>query len=251
LKLIAEFSPKIVTTNTKVDRREVGKERKALKAAQLDRAIEAELLERLRQVTDGEIYNYPEAQYSKALSRAASQYNEQEGREEEEEEEEDEEMEEEQERGTTGRKGVRFEGVEEEEEDAEDDEEPQIEYVEDVEESEEEDIEDAAAALPVKPLRSSMGSGGKKRPLSLSTSTRTALGQSAKRLPSAATETGPARRQSKAHVAIEYEVEEEEEEDPELRERTALAAAYSRSNSSSGRTRGGLTQGREDLDFNF
>ena len=66
--------PKILTTNAKVDKREVGKEQKALKAAQLDRAIENELLERLKQVTDTEIYNYPERQYSKALSRATGKF---------------------------------------------------------------------------------------------------------------------------------------------------------------------------------
>lgn len=73
-KLKLKARPKVVTTNTKVDRREVGKERKALKAAQLDRAIENELLERLKQVSEGEIYNYPEKQYSKALSRAANKF---------------------------------------------------------------------------------------------------------------------------------------------------------------------------------
>jgi len=73
-KLKLKARPKIVTTNTKVDRREVGKERKALKAAQLDRAIENELLERLKQVSEGEIYNYPEKQYTKALSRAANKF---------------------------------------------------------------------------------------------------------------------------------------------------------------------------------
>lgn len=68
------FRPKIETINTKVEKREKGKERKALKAAQLDRAIEKELLERLQQATEGEIFNYPEREYSKALTRAASTF---------------------------------------------------------------------------------------------------------------------------------------------------------------------------------
>lgn len=71
-KLRLKAGPKIVTTNTKVDRREISRERKALKAAQLDRAIENELLERLKQVSEGEIYNYPEKQYSKVLDKATS-----------------------------------------------------------------------------------------------------------------------------------------------------------------------------------
>lgn len=45
-----------------------------MKAAQLDRAIERELLERLKQVSDGEIYNYPEANYTKILSKATQEY---------------------------------------------------------------------------------------------------------------------------------------------------------------------------------
>jgi protein MAK16 len=68
------FRPKIVTTNTKVDRREKGRERKALKAAQLDRAIENELLERLKQVSENEIYNYPEQQYKTVLDKATGKY---------------------------------------------------------------------------------------------------------------------------------------------------------------------------------
>ena len=96
-------APKLVTTNTKVDRREKGRERKALQAAQLEKAIESELLERLKQVSESEIYNINEKVYSKVLEDNADS---------------------------------------EEEEEEEDDLEYNIEYVEDVDESDEEEMED-------------------------------------------------------------------------------------------------------------
>ena len=125
-KLKLKAKPKITTTNAKVDKREKGREQKALAAAQLDRAIENELLERLKQVSENEIYNYPEQQYKKVLSREAAANDE----EEEEEEEEDEEYE--------------LEGEEEE---------YNVEYVEDFEESDdEEEIEEAANSLALAKL---------------------------------------------------------------------------------------------------
>ena len=123
-KLKLKIKPKLIVTNKKVEQREKGKERKALKAAQLDKAIEKELLERLKQVSDGEIYNYPEQQYQKVISKTGV----------EDEDEDDEEIE--------------GELEDEEEEDGEYD----IEYIEDFEESDDE-IEEIAENVQV-PLSS-------------------------------------------------------------------------------------------------
>jgi len=143
-KLKLKAKPKIVTTNTKVDRREVGKERKALQAAQLDRAIENELLERLKQVSEGEIYNYPEKSYTKVMSKIG---------EKDEMNEEDEEMEE--------------DAIEEELEDEIEEEGPSynIEYVEDFEMSDnEDDVEDfeVVPASKRKMASSSASKGGRR-----------------------------------------------------------------------------------------
>jgi len=85
---------KMVGIHRKIDQREERRERKALVAAKLERSIQKELVERLAKGTYGDIYNFPEAPYQKALKQVSKDDNTNE-EEEEEEEETDEETDEE------------------------------------------------------------------------------------------------------------------------------------------------------------
>lgn len=70
-KLAMKQGSRVVVIKKKTERRETNRELKAETAAKVDLAIEKELLERLRQGTYGDIYNFPQKQFNQAVSTQA------------------------------------------------------------------------------------------------------------------------------------------------------------------------------------
>lgn len=71
-KLQLKHKPKLVTMPAQKEKLLKRKEAKAETAAQLDKAIEKELLERLQSGTYGDIYNFPMKQYEKVRAGSST-----------------------------------------------------------------------------------------------------------------------------------------------------------------------------------
>jgi protein MAK16 len=128
-KLQLKPAPTLVTMPARKEKMERRKEAKAETAAQLDRAIERELLARLQSGTYGDIYNFPQRQYERVL-----------GTEELKEAEEEEEQEEEDEREKeTIEEFVEGDDDDDDDDESEEEEEEEVEWLEDVDFAEEED----------------------------------------------------------------------------------------------------------------
>ncbi|CAN8075565.1 unnamed protein product [Agarophyton chilense] len=83
-KLLLQTKTRLVTSKNKIRRREASREKKAINAAKLETSIEKELLQRLQTGAYGDIYNFAQEEYEKALDAHLDEQMEQEGEFEEE-----------------------------------------------------------------------------------------------------------------------------------------------------------------------
>eukprot|EP00941_MAST-03F_sp_MAST-3F-sp1_P001353 g1353.t1 len=86
-KLALKVRPNLVRVHKKVERREAKREVKAERAARLDQTIQAELLDRLKSGTYGDIYNFNDEVFSNTMDEAELSESEEENEMEMEEEE--------------------------------------------------------------------------------------------------------------------------------------------------------------------
>lgn len=89
LKELSGKKARVVGINRKIEQRDERREKKALVAAKIENSIQKELLERLAKGTYGDIYNFPEVPYQKALDEIGNEEEMEEESEMEESEEED------------------------------------------------------------------------------------------------------------------------------------------------------------------